>query len=331
MLRAGEESIEDAIAGTCPLTPLAGLAPRVVGVADYTVYCLEQTNWEVVWQVKRKTRGMHGHRGERTRGRRTCLTRGMRERSLGNVLVVMRNYFSSYLLWTASRASREAAVIEERHEGESRFDIGHRSHVLTSILAAAAFLEAMVNELYQDAYDDHGSDGDGYIAPLTVEARSRLSTIWQATDEGEKLRPLAKYQLMLMASDQQQLDEGAQTFQDAKLVTQLRNAIAHYQPEDLSVDSPARMEQRLRGKFPDNRLMAGAGNPWWPDHCLGAGCAQWAVDSAIALADSVSDQVGIRPNYIRVRDDRWAGFGAAPTPDEPRTSPDSRKHGSRSP
>jgi hypothetical protein len=31
----------------------------------------------------------------------------------------------------------------------------------------------------------------------------------------------------------------------------------------------------------DNQLMINATqNPWYPDRCLGAGCAQWAADSA---------------------------------------------------
>lgn len=235
------------------------------------------------------------------------------ERAIGAPRIVMRNYFSSYLLWTAYRSSAEAEAIEARHEGSSRFDIAHRSRTLTAILAASAFLEAVINELYQDAHDKHGVDGDGYIASLTPATHERLREIWRQTAKGEKLRVLAKYQLLLMAAERPRLDEGAQPFQDAKLVTQLRNAIAHYQPEDLSADLPARMEQRLRGKFQDNRLMLGAGNPWWPDHCLGAGCAQWATESAVALADLVSDQVGIRPNYVRLRQDNWGGFGIAPT------------------
>ena len=65
------------------------------------------------------------------------------------------------------------------------------------------------------------------------------------------------------------------------------------------------MERRLRGKFADNALMAGSGNPWWPDHCLGHGSSQWAYESALALANGVSEALGIEPNYRRHLESGW--------------------------
>lgn len=74
--------------------------------------------------------------------------------------------------------------------------------------------------------------------------------------------PDLEYEMLLTFADVQPLDRGRQPYQDAALVVRLRNAVAHYQPEDLSADDPHKMEQALRGKFPDNELMAGSGNPW---------------------------------------------------------------------
>ena len=85
------------------------------------------------------------------------------------------------------------------------------------------------------------------------------------------------------------------------MLVKLRNAVAHYQPEHLFANVP----HRLKGKFAANALMAGAGNPWWPDLCLGAGCAAWAIQTAMALADHVASAVGITPNYQRIRQRGW--------------------------
>ncbi len=60
---------------------------------------------------------------------------------------VMRNYFSTYLLWSAKDFALLADAIEKRHSGRPRFDIEHRARVIAAIMAAASFLEAMVNEL----------------------------------------------------------------------------------------------------------------------------------------------------------------------------------------
>ncbi len=221
--------------------------------------------------------------------------------------IVMRNYFSTYLLYAAQCLSDEAGAIEARHQGPSRFDITHRAYVLSSIQAVAGFLEAAINELYQDAVDEHGIEGDGYIAPLSAESRRIMAELWRATDEGSRLRPLEKYQMLLVAAGRERLDAGSQPCQDAHLLTGLRNAITHFQPEDLSADAPAAMERRLRGKFPENRLMAGSDNPWWPDHCLGHGCSQWAHRAAKSLADEVVNELGISPNYRRHEEAGWFG------------------------
>jgi len=98
----------------------------------------------------------------------------------------------------------------------------------------------MINELYQDAHDDHGTAGDGYIAPLSESTRQALAQLWTGTAEGSKLRPLEKYQLLLVTAGHSPLERGAQPYQDADLVIQLRNVIAHYQPKDLAADSPTK-------------------------------------------------------------------------------------------
>jgi len=220
----------------------------------------------------------------------------------------MRNYFSSHLLAAAGQMARSASDIEDRHDvtGESRFDLEQRGQVLSAILCGVGFFEAMVNELFQDALDGHAPEGAG-IYPLTPATRALMAEYWRATDRGRSGRALDKYQALLRFAEQHLLDEGAQPYQDASLAVQLRNAIAHYKPEDLSADEPALMEQRLLGKFPDNRLFTESGNPWWPDHCLGAGCVRWVLESVVAVADHVVSAVGAKTNYQVHRESGWLG------------------------
>jgi hypothetical protein len=220
----------------------------------------------------------------------------------------MRDYFSTHLLWTGLHVTELAAAIEARHTGRSHFDLEHRGHVLSAVLSAAGFMEAVVNELFQDAVDGHGLTGDGVLAALPSAGHRLMARMWTATRGGRALRPLDKYNLLLSAVGKEPLDRGAQPAQDAQLLVNVRNAIAHYQPEDLSVDIPHRLERQLRRKFEDNRLMSGSANAWWPDHCLGAGCARWACQSALALADFACDQAGITPNYRRIAQGGWMGM-----------------------
>jgi hypothetical protein len=214
--------------------------------------------------------------------------------------IIIRSHYSSHILWAARRLGELAGQIEEAGGRIPRFDPDHRAYVVSSILASVAFLEAMINELYQDAYDNHGTTGDGYIAPLDADVRSRMREMWRDTDEGSGLRLLAKYQILLVLSGHERLDQGAQPYQDAQLLVGLRSTLAHYQPEDRSIDVPHIMEGRLKGKFPDNSLMKGSGNSWWPDFCLGHGCTEWGIQSARTLADRIASEIGIQPNYQRL-------------------------------
>jgi hypothetical protein len=215
----------------------------------------------------------------------------------------MRNYFSTHLLWASKHFSSKAAAIEADHAGESKFDIEHRAYVTSAVLNAAAFLEAFVNELFQDAADDHGIAGDGYVAPLTARTRELMREWWTASGQGFE-RVLDKIQLLLVFAEREKLDRGVQPFQDAALLMALRNALIHFRPESVAADVDHRFTSALRGRFADNALMAGSGNAWWPDHALGAGCALWAYTSARAMADAISTEIGIRPNFQR-HDRTW--------------------------
>lgn len=104
---------------------------------------------------------------------------------------------------------------------------------------------------------------------------------------------------MLLFAEKDELDKRAEPYQSAALLTSLRNALVHYKSESVAGDVEHLFTKALRGRFPDNRLMTGSGNPWWPDHALGAGCAEWAFESAKALGDVVADALQITPNYRR--------------------------------
>jgi hypothetical protein len=123
--------------------------------------------------------------------------------------ISMRTYLSSNALWTARHMSALAAVIEGAHSGDAVFDIEHRSYVLSSIIASASFAEAAINEIYQDACDGHGLTGDGYLAPLGKRTIDAAAATWKGTAEGSKLRPLEKWDLLLIHADQEPLDRGA--------------------------------------------------------------------------------------------------------------------------
>ena len=218
--------------------------------------------------------------------------------------VVQRVYYSSYHLWAAQHFSDLAGAIETAHSGPPRFDIEHRAYVTSAVFSAVAFMEAAINELFQDASDGHHA----YIDPLDSSTQSLMATYWELTDEGTRaaLGILDRYQLLLNFARKESFPKGELPYQDAALLVELRNRLVHYKPEDVSGSDVHRLQKKLTGKFPLNALMEGSSNPFFPDKGLGHGCAQWAVVSSKSFLDEFHARIEVTPNYQRVDFDRTA-------------------------
>jgi len=216
---------------------------------------------------------------------------------LGTPTILLRAYHSSHHLWAAEHYSQIAGEIENTHSGPSRFDIRHRAYVTNCIMSSVAFLEAAINELYQDCYDVHLS----YVAPLASNVRETIADFWGMTEKENKspISVLDKYQLTLRFSDNEPFKKGESPYQDVDLLIKIRNSLVHFKPESLGGENVHKLENKLKGKFSENVLMAGSGNPFFPDKVLGSGCTEWATASVRAWAEEFFKRLGVVPNYQR--------------------------------
>ncbi len=110
---------------------------------------------------------------------------------------------------------------------------------------------------------------------------------------------LNKYQFALRATGCAEFDKSGAPFHDANIPVQLRNELVHSRANTDRIDSERqqRLRSRTEGLFPPNALMQGSSNPYFPDHCLGAGCAEWAVKSALAITDEFLTRTKAKANY----------------------------------
>jgi hypothetical protein len=215
--------------------------------------------------------------------------------------VLSRSYYSLYHLWAAEHFAALAKEIEKAQKGHrARFDIAHRVYVTNSIFSAVSFLEAAINELYQDVADAHGN----YTAGLDPESKFLMSYFW---DLHLRSPLLDKYQIAFAILRKEQFKKNGQLYENASLVVQLRNALIHYKPKTLGSGNEHDLSKRLKNKFKENPL-TGAGNPYFPDKCLGYECAAWAVRSAKDFADDFFASIGVEPKYRAVK--------FKPSPDE---------------
>jgi hypothetical protein len=78
--------------------------------------------------------------------------------------------------------------------------------------------------------------------------------------------------------------------------------VTHARPKTRSSGDKDKLEEALSNRFPPNRHMARMANPYFPDQCLGAGCASWAASTAETFADAFFERLAIQPNYQRRAD-----------------------------
>jgi hypothetical protein len=219
----------------------------------------------------------------------------------GSLSVASRHYIAGQHLWSARHYARLCAELETERTGKTAFDIQHRAYAVNAVLSAVVFLEALVNETFQDAADGQASR----IAPLDPRCVALMAEFWNASEAGSRyVGVLDKFQMALLFADRPRLDPGAAPYQDAKLLIGIRNRLVHFRPAWQSVGEETKEEAQVKGKFDPNALMAGTGNLWFPDKCLGAGCARWSWTTSLALADEWAKRLGI-PRPYRSDNDSW--------------------------
>jgi len=211
------------------------------------------------------------------------------------VSVSSRHYLSSEHLWSALHNARRCRQLEDEFADKGNFYIEHRTSAMTSVLAAVAFLEAFVNETFQDAADTRNVSSR--IRPLSEQCRALMSQFWQATKNGERYRLLEKYQMALLFAQEERFDTGANPYQDASDLVFLRNKLVHFRPAWQEWGKPDEVEDRLKSKFDPSAFLLGTGNQWFPGKAIGAGCAEWACTSSRNFADAWTERLDIPRAY----------------------------------
>ena len=208
----------------------------------------------------------------------------------------VRSYMSREHLVTAERLAKFAKdredVVAAGGEGPlPGLDEEAQGYAIGAVMLSVAFVEAAINELFQDAADNHAP----YVSSLPAPTRDRWARFWRATAT-KFVSILEKYEMALVLADLEAQPRGEAPYQDVRLVIDLRNYLTHFLPRNLGdgEDEVHKLEAKLIGKFDSAANMKGSGNRWFPAHALGAGCARWAVDSARAFVEDFAQRTGIK-------------------------------------
>lgn len=185
--------------------------------------------------------------------------------------------------WSRDRLSRHH-IISAYHFAKSAEDIEahggdvppgekwrYRAYVTAGVLSSVAYLSASINELYLEVrkLSQSGEPGVRRELDLLVEAWPRIS----------KVQVLQRYQLALAVADADQYNPDRMPYLDADNLVRLRDALISYDPEWQDERGKHHtLESRLQKRFSPSPLVSSR-RPWFPDRCLGSGCAKWAVET----------------------------------------------------
>lgn len=224
-----------------------------------------------------------------------------------------RDCFSVRYIQSAALLSRLAFAIEQEYlRGEPvqpDAQLRHEAFTLNAVLSSVSFLETTINELHADSTDEEYSAFDEkHEALLRTIGRE-----WHNPRNFDRAPMLTKYQTILAIAGQHGFEDGDVAFANVRTLTEIRNYLLHYTREWVVIHSrqdPGRepestsehFERILYRKFAANPL-AGKNVPFFPDRCLGHGCAEWAIMNCIIFTDEFFRRLGLPAPYEGIRDE----------------------------
>lgn len=185
------------------------------------------------------------------------------------------------------------------------FHSDNQAFVTAAIFSTAAFLECTMNEFFSEIAEGSNKEFSNLYGS---EIEQQINQLWNMEIPRTASYPiLKKYQIALTICKKELFNPGDSIYQMVDLLITLRNYLIHAEPEKITlfivgdIEPPKilyrKLSEGLKGKFPTNRLLENTGNPFFPDKCLGHGCAEWAIKSSLKFTDEFFARIGLIPSY----------------------------------
>ena len=218
--------------------------------------------------------------------------------------IEIRHYFSLNHLAAASVMARMCSEIEEEPQSQVNWpssNFKNQACAVSALISSVAFLEATINEIFSDCAERTSAHNREF------PNAELLSELWRrGIPRTASYTVLEKYQIALILAGKEQLPTDSNPVQDVDAMVHARNFLIHFEPEFVRSTSEnervklQKIQSRLQGKFELNKL-APSNCLFFPDRALGAGCAAWAVRTAIALTDRFFSVAGLPATYNHLR------------------------------
>jgi hypothetical protein len=228
-------------------------------------------------------------------------------------LIRFRDCFSVRYIQSAALLCRLGYAIEQEYrmadDTPAEILLRHEAFILNSVLSSVAFLESTINELHADATDEAY-----FFTDEKHEALLRLiGEKWMNEKNFDRAPLLMKYQKILEIAGKSPFDENELAFANVRNLIGIRNHLMHYKREWVVIGdiktrrageetTGAKFEKSLKKKFAINPLAIKT-QPFFPDKCLGHGCAEWAIVNSIIFTDEFFRRLDLPVPYEGIRDE----------------------------
>jgi len=225
----------------------------------------------------------------------------------------IRDCFSVRYVQSASLFCQMGWAIESRYTGTRSIPaeelLRHEAFVLNALFSTVAFLEATINELWSDAADD----AFFYTDEKSEALLRAVGEKWNNENYFDRTPLPAKYQRVLEIGNRPLFPDEDPDFSGVKDLIAIRNYLMHYRrewviiPSDRDVSAPAethaeKFERLLKHRFAENPFVP-KNLPFFPDRCLGHGCAEWAVATSLSFTDRFFRALSLPAPYEGIRDE----------------------------
>ncbi|MHA1540471.1 MAG: hypothetical protein ACTSXL_00755 [Alphaproteobacteria bacterium] len=181
----------------------------------------------------------------------------------------------------------------------------HREYCISTIIHSFCYLEAYINEVITNSVLKgkiilfHSS----FIETLKLTPENKHTEIRIENIHREKIgftllsklnedSCLDKYNTFLKIITGKKFTKGDEPYQSIEALRKLRNYFVHTKHETFSDSKTHKLEDLLKSKFDTNTLIhENSTNSFFPDKCLGAGCAIWAYISICNFVEEFQSRI----------------------------------------
>jgi hypothetical protein len=229
------------------------------------------------------------------------------------IVIRFRDCFSVRYIQSAALLCRLGYGLEQEYTTSGMLSAGqcmqHEAFVLNALFSTVAFLESTINELWSDAADNAYFFSD----EATETLLHTIGEKWKNENYFDRTPLPAKYQKMLEIGQKPQFSEDDPDFSGIRDLIGIRNYLMHYRREWVVIQTgqtagvhgetnAEKFERLLKNRFAENPL-AMKNLPFFPDRCLGHGCAEWAAVTGLSFTDRFFNSLGLPAPYDGIRDE----------------------------